>query len=75
MVKSPSTWYFEQGPRWRRRRVNGPEDAVVMEMIKHLPQEKVYEITVCLQARVCGSGRGSQLLKEPAIGISAEARC
>ena len=29
--------------------VNGPEDAVVSEMIKQLLQEKIYIITKCFQ--------------------------
>ena len=44
-------------------RVNGPEDAVVSEMIKQLPQEKIYIITRCyrpgqrcLQARLTDLG-------------------
>ena len=35
-------------------KVNGPEDAVVREMIKQLPQEKIYIITKCFQERVMG---------------------
>ena len=32
-------------------KVNGPEDAVVSEMIKQLPLEKIYIITRCFQER------------------------
>ena len=35
-------------------KVNGPEDAVVGEMIKQLPQEKFYIITKCFQERFMG---------------------
>ena len=28
-------------------KVNGPDDAVASEMIKHLPSEKIYTITRC----------------------------
>ena len=30
-------------------KVNGPENAVVIEMIKQLPLEKIYIITRCLK--------------------------
>ena len=32
-------------------KVNGPEDAVVSEMIKQFPMEKIYTITKCFQER------------------------
>ena len=35
-------------------KVNGPEDVVVSEMIKQLPQEKIYEVTRCFQQRCMG---------------------
>ena len=35
-------------------KVNGPEDAVVSEMIKQLPLEKIYIITRCFQERFMG---------------------
>ena len=35
-------------------KVNGPEDAVVSEMIKQLPLEKVYVSTKCFQERFLG---------------------
>ena len=34
--------------------VNGPEDAVVSDMIKQLPQEKIYIIRKCFQERFMG---------------------
>ena len=34
--------------------VNGPEDAIVSEMIKKLPMEKIYIIAMCFQARFMG---------------------
>ena len=34
--------------------VNGPEDAIVSEMIKRLPTEKIYTITRCFQERFLG---------------------
>ena len=34
--------------------VNGPEDPIVSEMIKQLPQEKIYTITKCVQERFKG---------------------
>ena len=33
---------------------NGPEDAVVSEMIKQLPLEKIYTVTKCFQERFMG---------------------
>ena len=35
-------------------KVNGPDDVIVSEMIKQLPQEKVYEVTRCFQQRFMG---------------------
>ena len=35
-------------------KVNGPEDTVASEMIKQLPQEKIYIITKCFQERPVG---------------------
>ena len=34
--------------------VNGSEDAVVSEMVKQLPFEKIYVITMCSQERLNG---------------------
>ena len=35
-------------------KVNGPEDAIVSEMIKRLPMEKIYTLTKCFQGRFLG---------------------
>ena len=35
-------------------RVNVPDDAVVSEMIKHLPLQKICTITKCFQERFLG---------------------
>ena len=35
-------------------RVNGPEDSIVSEMVKQVPQENMYEITRCFQVRFLG---------------------
>ena len=35
-------------------KVIGPNDAIVSEMIKHLPLEKIYTITRCFQERFLG---------------------
>ena len=35
-------------------KVNGPDDVIVSEMIKQLPQEKIYEVTRCFQQRFMG---------------------
>ena len=40
--------------RMSDNKVNGPDDAIVSEMIKTLPMEKVYTITRCFQERVMG---------------------
>ena len=37
-----------------QNKVNGPEDAVVSEMIQQLPQEKIYIIMKCFQERFMG---------------------
>ena len=35
-------------------KVNGPEDAIVSEMVKRLPMEKIYTVTKCFQERFLG---------------------
>ena len=35
-------------------KVNGPEDAIVSEMIKRLPMEKIYTVARCFQERFMG---------------------
>ena len=40
-------------------KVNGPEDAIVSEMIKRLPMEKIHTIARCFQERFLG------LMKSP----------
>ena len=35
-------------------RVNDPEDSIVSEMIKQLPQDKLYEMTKCFQDSFMG---------------------
>ena len=37
--------------RLSENKVNGPEDAILSEMIKRLPTEKIYIITMCFQER------------------------
>ena len=44
-------------------KVNGPEDAIVSEMIKRLPMEKIYTITRCVQERFMGMMESSSSWK------------
>ena len=50
-------------------RVNGPEDSIVTEMIKQLPQEKLYDIARCCQDRFMGLEAAHQLLQDRHIGV------
>ena len=52
----------------------GPEDAVVSEMIKILPLEKIYTIARCFQARFYGSDGCSQFVEECETGFLAETK-
>ena len=51
-------------------KVNGPEDAIVSEMMKRLPMEKIYTITGCFQKRFMGmmefpsSWKGSEVTEQ-----------
>ena len=56
LLKSQSTWYFGQGPRWRKRKVDEPEDLVVTGMSKQLLQEKIYDITRRLMSKWYATG-------------------
>ena len=58
----------------RDNKVNGPEDAVVGEMIKILLVEKMYTIARCFQDRFYGSDGCSQLVEDCETGFLAEAR-
>ena len=40
--------------RLSKNKVNGPEDAIVSEMIKRLPMDKIYIKTKCFQERFLG---------------------
>ena len=42
---------LQAGAKMSDNNVNGPDDAVVSEMIKHLPLEKICIITRCFQER------------------------
>ena len=44
-------------------KINGPEDAVASEMIKHVPLEKIYIITMCFQERFMGQMEAPSLWK------------
>ena len=45
---------LQRRARMSNNKVNGPDDAIVSEMIKTLPKEKVYTTTRCFQERVMG---------------------
>ena len=42
---------LQSGAKMSDNKVNGPEDAIVSDMIKQLPLEKIYTITRCFQER------------------------
>ena len=46
-----------------QNKVNGPGDAVVSEMIKQLPHEKIYTLTMCFQERFMGQMEASSSWK------------
>ena len=54
-------------------KVNGPEDAIVSEMIKRLPMEKIYTITGCVQKRFHGHDGVSKLVEGGEAGVLEEA--
>ena len=56
-------------------KVNGPEDAIVSEMIKRLPMEKIYTIMRCFQERFMGHDGVSKLVEGGEVGVLEEARC
>ena len=56
-----STSFFTQEPRWPNMQSNVPEDSIVGEKIKQLPQEK-YEFTGCLQDRKMAPEEAAQFL-------------
>ena len=50
-------------------KVNGPEDAVVSEMIKQLPLEKIHIVTKCFQERFVGHMEAPSLLEDCETGF------
>ena len=52
--RSQLTWYCKPVQRCLKTRSKGLEDAVVSEMIKQLPLEKISTITKCFQERFMG---------------------
>ena len=59
--------------RLSENKVNGPEDAILSEMIKRLPTEKVYIITKCFQERFFGSDGVSELMEGGETDVLEEA--
>ena len=56
-------------------KVHGPEDAIVSEMIKRLPTEKMYTFTKCLSGKCSGSDGVSKLMEGGEAGVIEEAGC
>ena len=60
LQKSQLTLVLQARATMSDNKVDGPEDAIVSEMIKQLPWEEIYTITKCFQERarrnlqVCG---------------------
>ena len=74
LLKSQVTLFSEPGPGWQSKKVIGAEDSVFAELVKELPQEKIFDITGCFQGRFHGSGRSSQLFTKSNTCICEEAR-
>ena len=58
-----------------QNKVNGPEDAVVSEMIKQLPQEKVYIMLKCFQERFMGQMEAPSSWKIVKLVFLRKPRC
>ena len=54
MQKSQVDLVLQSRAKMSDNKVNGPEDAVVSEMIKQVPLEKILIITRCFQERFKG---------------------
>ena len=65
---------LQAGQRCPENKVNGPGDAVVSEMIKQLPLEKIYIITLCFQERLLGQMEAPSSWKIE-IGVLTETGC
>ena len=52
--RHPLTGSCRQRSTIPQKKVNGSEGAMVAEMSKMLPLEKVYEVTMCFQGRFMG---------------------
>ena len=50
-------------------KVNGPEDAVVSEMIKQLPQENLKVMTECFQESFMGQMEGTRFMEDLETGV------
>ena len=53
-------------------KVNGPEDAVVSELIKQLSSENIYTTTKCFQKRFHGSGGSAKFVEDCETGLLEE---
>ena len=53
-------------------KVNGPEDALVSEMIKQLPLEKICTLTKCFQERFMGQMEAPRSWKNCETGVLPE---
>ena len=68
-------------------KVNGPDDAIVSEMIKQLPLDKIYTVTTCFQERFMGQMESptswknreidgvSKLMEGGEVGLLVKPRC
>ena len=45
---------FQARAKLSDNKIKGPEDAIVSEMIKRLPMEKIYSVVRCFQERFIG---------------------
>ena len=73
-LKSLLTWSCKPEHKCRKTRFNGPDDAVVSEMIKQMPQEKIYIVTKCFQERFMGKVETPKFLEDCEAGVSAKTR-
>ena len=73
--KSHLTRCLRPGQRCLKTRSNGPEDAVVSEMIKQLPLEKIYIYYEVLSGALHEPAGSTQFLEDCETGDSEETGC
>ena len=75
MQKSQMTWCCRPGPRLSDNKVNGPEDAIVSEMIKHSCLGKDLHYYEVFSRTLLGSDGISKFVEDCETGLLEETRC